>query len=207
MPIRKSIRDIQTSDTISDIVPPKPVKVSKVKPKKIEKIIEPLQSVNEDIQEDLFLPLESIEPPQTLSTSSNNKSGYKLILKSFSQINTIYIIAFGIIFLGLILLIFIPSRAQKDPNEQYRKEAEMVKKQFATHMILPENEQIDIRKITDKMEDPFFKDAEVGDYLIIFYKNRIAYIYSIDKDKIVNAGVVFIDPKTATTTNSSIIKE
>ncbi len=207
MPIRKTIKDIQISDTISDVVPPKTIKINKVKSKKIEKIIEPLKTVTEEAQEDLFLPLESTEPPQTLSTSSNKKSGYISILKSFSQIKTIYIVAFGIIFLGLILLIFIPSRVQKDPNEQYRKEAEIVKKQFATHMILPENEQIDIRKITDKMEDPFFKDAEVGDYLIIFYKNRIAYIYSLDKDKIVNAGVVFIDPKTATTTNSTIIKE
>ncbi len=207
MPIRKTIKDIQISDTISDVVPPKTIKINKVKSKKIEKIIEPLKTVTEEAQEDLFLPLESTEPPQTLSTSSNKKSGYISILKSFSQIKTIYIVAFGIIFLGLILLIFIPSRVQKDPNEQYRKEAEIVKKQFATHIILPENEQIDIRKITDKMEDPFFKDAEVGDYLIIFYKNRIAYIYSLDKDKIVNAGVVFIDPKTATTTNSTIIKE
>ena len=67
---------------------------------------------------------------------------------------------------------------------------------------MPTEEQIDIRKITNKLEDPFFKDAQVGDYLVILYKNRIAFIYSVDKDIIVNAGVVFIDPKTATTTGA-----
>jgi hypothetical protein len=201
MPIRKSIRDVQTSNTISDIIPPEPVKTNIVKNKKIEKIIEPSQLVQEYTQDETFSSVETVTPPQSLS--SNKKSKYKMMLKSFSQIKTMYIVAFGIIFLGLIVLIFIPSSEPKDPAEQTRKEAEIVKKQFATHIILPENEQIDIRKITNKMEDPFFKDAEVGDYLIIFYKNRIAYIYSIDKDIIVNAGVVFIDPKTATTTNST----
>lgn len=207
MPIRKSIRDIQNSNTISDIVPTEPVKINKVRVKKIEKIIDSAQPIQDYTHGEVFSSIESIEPPQTLSTSSNKKSKYKIILKSLSQIKTIYVVAFGIILLGLIVLIFIPSSAQKDPAEQAKKEAEVVKKQFATHIILPENEQIDIRKITNKMEDPFFKDAEVGDYLIIFYKNRIAYIYSIDKDIIVNAGVVFIDPKTATTTSSTTKKQ
>jgi hypothetical protein len=203
MPIRKSIRDIQTSNTISDIVSPETIKTNTPRTKKIEKNIEPSQPVQEYIPEEVLSSVESVGSSQAPSTSTNKKSIYKIILKSLFQIKPVYLISFGIILLGVAILIFIPSNSTRDPLEQSKKEAEVVKKQFSKHIILPENEQIDIRKITNKMEDPFFKDAEVGDYLIIFYKNRIAYIYSIDKDIIVNAGVVFIDPKTATTTSTT----
>lgn len=207
MPIRKSIRDIQTSNTISDMVSVEPVKKTRVK--KIDQIIENTP------EEDIFTPLEQVQvksdfiSPNKVSNSNitPRNSNYKKVIRGLSQIKTIYLIALAIIILGVVVLLFIPSNSQKDPLEQTKKEAESVKKQFSKHIILPENEQIDIRKITNKMEDPFFKDAEVGDYLIIFYKNRIAYIYSVDKDIIVNAGVVFIDPKTATTTSSTTKKQ
>jgi hypothetical protein len=176
MPVRKSIRDIQNSNTVSDAMPVYPVKETSFK--KIDQIK----------SDDIIY--------NKVSSTSLKQYDYKKVIRSLSKI-----------ILGVVMLLFISANSQKDPLEQTKKEAESVKKQFSKHIILPENEQIDIRKITNKMEDPFFKDAEVGDYLIIFYKNRIAYIYSIDKDIIVNAGVVFIDPKTATTTNSSTKKQ
>lgn len=196
MPIRKSIRDIQTSNTISDMVSVEPVKKTRVKKTETYTYTE---KTPEPIIEDVFIPPQE----ESINKTQKTNSGYTKIVKTLAQIKTIYLIAFGIIILGVMVLIFIPSNSQKDSLEQTKKEAESVKKQFSKHIILPENEQIDIRKITNKMDDPFFKDAEIGDYLIIFYKNRIAYIYSIDKDIIVNAGVVFIDPKTATTTSST----
>lgn len=205
MPIRKSIRDIQTSNTISDMVSVEPVKKTRVK--KIDQAIESTPEENIIVQSNQ-VQTEAEHVMSSKGSNVDNRYGnYKKVVKTLSQIKTIYLLAFGIIILGVAVLLFIPSNSQKDPLEQTKKEAESVKKQFSKHIILPENEQIDIRKITNKMEDPFFKDAEVGDYLIIFYKNRIAYIYSIDKDIIVNAGVVFIDPKTATTTTSSTTKK
>jgi hypothetical protein len=119
------------------------------------------------------------------------------------QIKPAYLIILVLIILGSIILLILPNSANKKTVEQSKVEAEMVKKQLSRHIMLPQNEQIDIRKITNKMEDPFFKDASVGDYLIILYKNRIAYIFSVDKDIIINAGVVFIDPKTATTSTTT----
>jgi hypothetical protein len=187
MPVRKSIRDIQNSNTVSDAMPVYPVKETSFK--KIDQIK----------SDDIIY--------NKVSSTSLKQYDYKKVIRSLSKIKTIYLVVLSIIILGVVMLLFISANSQKDPLEQTKKEAESVKKQFSKHIILPENEQIDIRKITNKMEDPFFKDAEVGDYLIIFYKNRIAYIYSIDKDIIVNAGVVFIDPKTATTTNSSTKKQ
>jgi len=211
MPIRKSIRDIQTSNIISDMVSEEPI--NKIKVTKVNNIVEkipeetsiPSEKIDKPVKEQFETTLD--KPLKSNNSDESNASKFKKFFRILSQIKTVYLIAFGIILLGVAVLIFIPSNTQKNPLEQSKKEAEVVKKQFSKHIILPENEQIDIRKITNKMEDPFFKDAEVGDYLIIFYKNRIAFIYSVDKDIIVNAGVVFIDPKTATTTGSTTKKQ
>lgn len=110
-----------------------------------------------------------------------------------------YIIIILLIIISIFLWINIKNN-NNDVIEQSKKEVELVKKSLSKHMILPADDQMDIRKITNKVDDVFFKDAEIGDYLIMFYKNRIAYIYSLDKNIIINAGVIFIDPKTATTT-------
>ena len=100
--------------------------------------------------------------------------------------------------------------------DKARIEAENVKNSLSKHMLLPEGDEPSIHKVTNKVEDPFFSKAEIGDYLVIFYKSRIAYIYSTEKNMIINAGVVFtniadkankdglkLDPKaTATTTKN-----
>lgn len=83
-------------------------------------------------------------------------------------------------------------------EEKARLEALDVKASLSKHLILPEGDEPDIRKIKQKLEDPFFANAEIGDYLIIFYKSRIAYIYSPEKDIITNTGVVFVNPQQAT---------
>ena len=85
-------------------------------------------------------------------------------------------------------------------EEEARLEALEVKTGLSKHLVLPEGDEPDIRKIKQTLEDPFFVNAEIGDYLIIFYKSRIAYIYSPGKDIITNAGVVFVNPQQATST-------
>jgi hypothetical protein len=177
---RKSIRDVASSNKISDIVAEQP----------IVKIVRKVEK-----------PVEEVAVPQAVTSSGVIRTGK--IRNLLSRIKPVYLIGLLIIIVLTVVLVFIPANTSNDPVEQAKIEAEIVKKQLSRHMILPENEQIDIRKITNKMEDPFFQNAEVGDYLVIFYKNRIAYIYSVEKDIIVNAGVVFIDPKTATTTSNS----
>lgn len=107
----------------------------------------------------------------------------------------------------LILIVggvaFYMFRGQTDETDIAKKEAIEVKKMLSRHLVLPEGEEPDIRKINQKLEDPFFANANIGDYLIIFYKSRIAYTYSPDQDKITNAGVVFINPNQATSTATS----
>lgn len=201
METKKSIQDIRPSNssnqkTVSDIITvDKPIK------RRIRKNNNNEGHINTEDETTSY----TSSPAENDNYEVDNvikpkKTKLKKIMNIIKEIKPFYLITFLIIIIGLIVLIFIPS-TPKDPTLQAKKEAEMVKKELSKHMILPkDDEQIDIRKITSKMNDPFFKDAEIGDYLIIFYKNRIAHIYSIDKDIIINTGVVFIDPKTATTT-------
>lgn len=186
---KKSIRDISSSKSniISDIVSEKPtLKKDKVISNPVENII-------------------SSEDKNTEFIPEKNKKGGKIknFLRLILAIKPIYSLSVLLIIILILALVLIPSPKSKDPVEQANIEAAMVKKELAKHMVLPENQQIDIRKITSKVEDPFFQNAEIGDYLVIFYENRIAYIYSINKNLIINAGVVFIDPKTATTTDKT----
>ena len=99
--------------------------------------------------------------------------------------------------------------------EEAQAEAMAVKESLAKHLIFPDGDEPIIRKVTNKVNDPFFNKAEIGDYLVIFYKSRIAYIYSTEKNIIVNAGVVFanipdkakdgikLDPKATATTSKN----
>ena len=114
----------------------------------------------------------------------------------------LFIIGLAIIGIGIVLFFTYTTYVKKEVSveEQAKVEAIAIKKGLSNHLILPEGEEPDIRKINQKLEDPFFANALVGDYLIIFYKSRIAYIYSPSRDIITNAGVVFGKPQVATST-------
>ncbi len=117
----------------------------------------------------------------------------------FNRYKTVFI-SIIIIILGVSLFFIYRQSKPQDSVEAAKKEAALVKKMLSKHLVLPEGEEPDIRKINQKLDDPFFANAQVGDYLIIFYKSRIAYTFSPDKDIITNAGVVFINPQQATST-------
>ncbi len=101
---------------------------------------------------------------------------------------------------GGAFFIYNSTKTEITVEEEARLEALQVKTGLSKHLVLPEGDEPDIRKIKQKLEDPFFANAEIGDYLIIFYKSRIAYIYSPERDIITNAGVVFVNPQQATST-------
>ena len=115
---------------------------------------------------------------------------YKILILS----SLVTLIAIGVFF------VYSSTKTEMSIEEQAKKEAFDVKKGLSKHLVLPEGEEPDIRKIKQKLEDPFFANAAIGDYLIIFYKSRIAYIYSPSRDIITNAGVVFVNPQQATST-------
>lgn len=120
--------------------------------------------------------------------------------------NKYKVLAFSLIGLLLIIggaILYKVSFGNGSDTDMAKKEADQVKKMLSTHLVLPEGEEPDIRKIHQKLDDPFFVNAEIGDYLIIFYKSRIAYTYSPEQDLITNAGVVFINPQQATSTGTT----
>ncbi len=195
---KRSIQDIKPANSLNQKLMSDIININEKPTKKKVKKLD-IEQEPENIAEDIDI-TPVLEDDTQITKPKRNK--IKKIFRLIREIKPFYLITFIIIIVGILVLIFVPS-GQKDPNAQAKKEAEMVKKELSKHMVLPKDEQIDIRKITNKMDDPFFKDAEIGDYLIIFYKNRIAHIYSIKKDLIINTGVVFIDPKTATTTNKT----
>lgn len=112
----------------------------------------------------------------------------------------IVILSLAVILLGIgsFFIYTTYTKTSVSAEEEARLEAEKVKTSLSKHLVLPEGDTPDIRKIKQKLEDPFFANAEIGDYLIIFYKSRIAYIYSPERDIITNAGVVFVNPQQAT---------
>lgn len=216
----KIISDVSNTNKDEKIITPKKKRVLSTKNILTDEIIDDEIYVNHKVKQDSKT--ESITDNEIINDDQEynkyihdeNKIKYSSIIisrinrfiKIIKQIKPIYLILFSIIIIALIFGLIRQFKPKNNSVEQNKKEAEMVKKSLSKHIVLPANEQIDIRKITNKVEDPFFKDANIGDYLIIFYKNRIAYIYSIEKDIIINAGVVFIDPKTATTTSTTTTK-
>ncbi len=111
---------------------------------------------------------------------------------------SIFVIILAVI--GLISIFKPKSTAELTPSEQIIQTqlgADQARKALGKHILFPEGDEPTIRKVTATVPDPFFSKAEVGDYLFIFYKSRIAYIYSLKKDIIVNAGVVWVAPTNA----------
>lgn len=118
----------------------------------------------------------------------------------FNRRKKVLIFIVFIILAASLFYLYRNNNTETDPVEIAKKESALVKSMLSKHLVFPEGEEPDIRKINQKLEDPFFANAAIGDYLIIFYKSRIAYTYSPSKDVITNAGVVFINPQQATST-------
>jgi hypothetical protein len=166
METKKSIQDIRPNNQsnqniISDIIPTP--EVSPIK-KRVRKTAVKAKTEEYTPEEPMYVESkykESEEPVENKIKS--NTLSYKRFMSLMSQIKPMYLIILGVIILGLIVFLLLPNKSSKNTVEQSKAEAEMVKKQLSRHIILPQNEQVDIRKITNKMEDPFFKDASVGD--------------------------------------------
>ena len=89
---------------------------------------------------------------------------------------------------------------QKELAEQ---ETSILMDKIRRHMVLPDDEQPTVATVTDvnvlKENQPFFKNAENGDKVLVYVKDRKAIIYSPSKDVVVNVGVVAVDEQAGTT--------
>jgi hypothetical protein len=68
------------------------------------------------------------------------------------------------------------------------------------------DEKPTVAQINDKdklKEQPFFKSAQNGDYLLIFTNAKLAVLYREDENKLINVGPIAITPQQAQQQNSA----
>ena len=61
---------------------------------------------------------------------------------------------------------------------------------------LPSDEDPTVAEVSDKskvQDQPFFKNVENGDHVLVYPKSRIAILYRESQNKIINVGPVAID--------------
>ena len=88
----------------------------------------------------------------------------------------------------------------RDPEarqELDRAEVLQVVEQVRRHMLLPEEELPQVATVIDaealRGEQPFYKDVQNGDKVLIYLERRQAVVYSPERDIIVNVGSVVLD--------------
>lgn len=84
------------------------------------------------------------------------------------------------------------NRDLKDPEAQARR----IVAAMGSHIILPEDEVPGVFPI-DKAQasEPFFKNAQNGDLLVVYRSTQQAFIYSPSRKILVNAGVLVVNPE------------
>jgi hypothetical protein len=89
-----------------------------------------------------------------------------------------------------------------NPNSVSQKEVESLTKNISKLMTVPTDEQPTVATVQDKeklKDQPFFKDAQNGDKLLIYTKAQKAIIYRESQKKLVNVGPVSLENSTPAT--------
>lgn len=98
--------------------------------------------------------------------------------------------------LGVLLVIALGSSgyffykfkdATADPSKKAEKELADVKIMISKHLLLPEDEEPTLATVSDPeklTEQPFFKNAEKGDKVLLYARSKKAILYSVKKDQI-----------------------
>lgn len=103
-----------------------------------------------------------------------------------------------VLFLALVAVsfwaysLYQENRDLRDPEAQARR----IVAQMNKLIILPETEVPGVFPI-DKSQatEPFFKNAESGDLLVVYRSTQQAFIYSPSRKILVNAGVLVVNPE------------
>lgn len=111
---------------------------------------------------------------------------------------------------GCVFLYMKYDTAQKKINsmtnpqaqqELIKKEMDSLLKKVGKLIVLPSDEQPTVATVTNadalKAEQPFYKDAQNGDKVIIYVQSRKAIIYNEAKGILVNVGPIFINENAA----------
>jgi hypothetical protein len=105
-------------------------------------------------------------------------------------------------FFWLLLLAFIATaawaislykenKALRDPESQARQ----IVAEMEELIVLPKDEVPGIFPIDkEQATEPFFQNAETGDLLVVYRTTQQAFIYSPSRHKLINAGVLIVNP-------------
>lgn len=103
-----------------------------------------------------------------------------------------------ILFIALVVVSFWAytlaqeNRELRDPEAQAQRIVTAMRK----HIILPETEVPGVFPIdTAQAKEPFFKNAQDGDLLVVYRSTQQAFIYSPSRKILVNAGVLMVNPE------------
>lgn len=96
-------------------------------------------------------------------------------------------------------------------QELVKKETAGLVEKVGRHIVLPVGEEPTVATVMDAVglakDQPFYKDAQNGDKVLIYVQAQKAIIYSETKDILVNVGPVYIDQKQKTPEKTAPVAE
>jgi len=133
--------------------------------------------------------------------------GMKNLFKKYGQNITFLLIALAaVVASGYFYTQYQDARREADLAKNIPtagdKELESIVEKVGRLVILPNGETPTLATVTDKerlSNQPFYKNAQNGDKVLIYTKAKKAYLYRPSINKIIEIAPVTIDPKTATT--------
>lgn len=105
-------------------------------------------------------------------------------------------------------LLWQNNRLQSDPNSLQKAQTNQANalKDKVSKLISVPNETPIVATVSDKeklKDQPFFADAQNGDYILMFPQAKKAYIYRESENKLINVGPIAITSDTAGTTTTT----
>lgn len=131
---------------------------------------------------------------ETAAVQTSKKS--KLIITGLLLLSLALLIGLGVVYRQYVQVKNDPKTAQ---NAQQKQNDELIAK-VGKLIALPKNEKPVIASVDDKTklkDQPFFKDAENGDKLLMYAQTKKAIIYRESTNQLINVGPIAITSDTA----------
>ena len=135
----------------------------------------------------------------------------KNILQNKRKIFTVVIIIIALSGYGLSYYLYSQNQSlKKNPDQVVQEQTTKIIAQVSKLMQLPTDESPSVVTVTDKskvVDQPFFKNVENGDALLVYSKNLQAILYRPSINKIIQVGPVYNDSNgTGTSDNENQIQ-
>lgn len=114
-------------------------------------------------------------------------------------IKRLLILAFSLLIFISILVAYLYSQVNKNPEVKAQKEVKILVSEVGKLIELPEGETPTIATVLaeDKVnKELFFKNAEVGDKLLAYLKAKKAILYRPATNKIIEVAPIILDENT-----------